>query len=193
MRYFTRTAGALAMAAMLASAATPAMAQRGWGGGRGYDRGWDRGYDRGRNDRVDGLGAFVGIAALFGAVAIIASSANKDKRAAEARNAPPPPDRAYEGDVAATPASADSEDAAVDDCALAARDEGSQDGGYAEVRDITSTRAWQGGWAVDGTVDQRQGYRGQGVTRRFSCTWRDGKVADIILSRDTLALADMPR
>jgi len=187
------------MAAMLASAATPAMAQRGWYGGRGYDRGWDRG----RHDRVDGLGAFVGIAALFGAVAIIASSANKDKRAAQARNAPPPPDPrgdysyeggSYERGTAAAPATAaaGSEEAAVDACALAARDEGTQGGGYAEVRDITNSRPWNGGWAVDGTVDQRQGYRGQGVTRRFSCTWRDGKVADVILSRDTIALADSP-
>ncbi|CAN5350302.1 hypothetical protein BH10PSE13_BH10PSE13_08240 [soil metagenome] len=174
------------MAAMLASAATPVMAQRGWNGGRGWDRG--------RHDHVDGLGAFVGIAALFGAVAIIASSANKDKRAAETRNAPPPPpDYRYDGETgSAGPAPTGTEEAAVDDCALAARDEGSQDGGYAEVRDITNTRAWQGGWAVDGTIDQRQGYRGQGVTRRFSCTWRDGKVADVVLSRDTIALADTP-
>jgi hypothetical protein len=184
------------MAAMLASAATPAMADRGWGGGR-YHRGG--GHD-------DGLGIFVGIAALFGAVALVASSANKDKRAAEARNAPPPPDPRYDSgyqdgstvESAPPPATAaaaptGSEEAAVDDCALAARDEGSREAGYAEVRDITNTRVWNGGWAVDGTIDQRQGYRGQGVTRRFSCTWRDGKVSDMILSRDSVALADTPQ
>ncbi|MET0239706.1 MAG: hypothetical protein ABW184_07395 [Sphingobium sp.] len=192
MRGLSRWAGGLALAAMMASAATPAMADRGPHGGwnrGGWDRGgWDRGgWNRGRHyDRGgDGFGTFLGVAAVLGAVAVIASSAAKDKRAAEGRiadrpvDAPPPPPVTTE---------TASEDAAVDDCALAAREEGSRDGAYAEVREITMTRLVEKGWDVDGTVDQRQGYRGTGVTRRFSCTWREGQVADLVLSRDTLAL-----
>lgn len=187
MRVFSRTAAGLALAAMLASTATPALADRGWGGG--WNRGgWDRG---GWNDRYrrrdNGVATAIGVAALIGAVAIVASSAAKDRRAAQARNAPPPPDPRYEdGNAAAMPAG--SEDAAVDACALAARDEGSRDGSYAEVREITGTKPWEGGWAVDGTLDQRQGFRGPGITRRFSCSWRDGQIGDVILSRDSIAL-----
>ncbi|MET0360697.1 MAG: hypothetical protein ABW048_02990 [Sphingobium sp.] len=203
MRMVSRWAGSLALAGMLATAATPAMAQGSWGGrgpqsgwnGGGYGGGGWGGYRSGRgyrgHDRASGLGIFVGVAALVGAVAVIASSAAKDKKAAQARatqpnyDAPYADSRSYQGE-----ASASAEDAAVDACALAARDEGSQDGAYAEVRDITGTRPFGGGFAVDGTVDQRDGYRGQGVQRRFSCTWKDGRVSDLILSRDTVALRD---
>lgn len=195
MRAFSRWAGSLALAGVLASAATPAMAQgwggRGWnGGGYGGRGGYDRNWDRGRNRGGDGFGVFLGVAALVGAVAVIASSAEKNKRAAENRAVDPTYDRSYEGGVSsnAAPVDAGAENAAVDACALAARDEGSQGGAYAEVRDITAARPFDGGWAVDGTVDQREGYRGQGVQRRFSCTWRDGRVANVVLSRDTVAL-----
>lgn len=184
MRSLYRWAGSLALAGTLASAATPALADRGWqGGGYGGRGGYDRHWDRGRNRGGDGLGIFLGVAALVGAVAVVASSAAKDKKAAQNRAENLPPEPAVQPALASG-----SEDAAVDACAVAARDEGSQDGAYAEVRDITSTRPFDGGWAVDGTLDQRDGYRGQGVQRRFSCTWRDGRVADMILSRDTIAL-----
>jgi hypothetical protein len=184
MRKASRLAGGLALAAMLASATTPAMADRGWYGGGHGGRGWG-----GHHDHVDGLGAFVGIAALFGAVAIIASSANKDAKA----------NRAYQGDGRepyrepysdnGSNGARSEEDAAVDDCAVAARDEGSRDGGYAEVRGISKTQQTDQGWDVDGTVDQRRdGYSGTGKTRRFSCTWTNGRVADVILSRDSIAL-----
>ncbi len=198
MRALSRWVGSLALAGMLASAATPAMAQRGYGGGYGGGRGYDRGYHRGGGD---GFGVFLGVAALVGAVAVIASSAAKDKKAAQARpvdpSTDPSYDGAYDGSVASAPYpdaqvpsvnATTAESAAVDACALAARDEGSQGGAYAEVREITSTRPFDGGFAVDGTVDQRDGYRGQGVQRRFSCEWKDGRVADMVLSRDVVAL-----
>ncbi|MDB5724745.1 MAG: hypothetical protein JWQ16_1499 [Novosphingobium sp.] len=180
MRKASRLAGGLALAAMLASATTPAMADRGWYGGGHGGRGWG-----GHHDHVDGLGAFVGIAALFGAVAIIASSANKDAKANrpyQANTREPYRDNGRND-------ARSEEDAAVDDCAVAARSEASRDGDYAEVRGISGTQQTDKGWNVDGTVDQRRdGYSGTGETRRFSCTWTNGRVADVILSRDSIAL-----
>lgn len=166
MRKAFRASAALALATMLGTAATPALADRGWYGG-GHHR-WHHGHD-------DGFGTFLGVAALFGAVAIIASSADRNSRA-----------RAHDGRYDSEASS--SEDAAVDDCSVAARDEGSQDGYSAEVRDISGTEAIEGGWNVAGTIDQRDGDRDDVQTRRFTCTWRDGRVAEVFLSRDSIAL-----
>ncbi|HTH28574.1 MAG TPA: hypothetical protein VL918_08915 [Sphingobium sp.] len=176
MRRASRLAAGLAMAAILVTSASPVMAGRGWHGG----------YHKHRHHRHDdGFAAFLGLAAVIGGAAVIASSADgKAKTAPEeqAEDFPPkdasPPDNAHAAD----------EDAAVDDCAIAAREEASRDGHYAEVRDITGARpTGDGGWEVDGTLDQRQGYRGQSRMRSFTCTWRDGQVADVVLERDDIA------
>lgn len=184
MRKASRLASGLALAAMLGTAASPAMAGRGWyGGGHG---GWGGHHHRHRG-HDDGFGAFLGAAAVIGAVAIIASSASK-KKAEEARYIEPPRDES-DGFAEDRADASSGEEAAVDDCAVAAREEASQGGYYAEVRDITGTQPIDdGGWEVDGTVDQRQGYRGESETRRFSCTWRDGRVADVTFDRDVIAL-----
>lgn len=84
----SRTAAMLASAAVLAMTATPALANRGWGGG--YGSGW------GHRERHDDTGAWVvgGIIGI-GMIAAIASAASKSKREREARY----PDRDYrEGD-----------------------------------------------------------------------------------------------
>jgi len=162
-----RASAALALAAMLGTAASPALADRGWYGGGHH--GW-------HHDHDDGFGTFLGIAALFGAVAVIASSADKNARAARAR------DEGYDN------APASSEDAAVDDCTVAARAEGSQDGYSADVRDISGTEEIEGGWNVAGTIDQRDSYNGESEARRFTCAWRDGRVAEVHLGGDSIAL-----
>jgi hypothetical protein len=185
MRKASRLASGLALAAMLGTAASPALAGRGWYGG-GHGGGWGGHHHRHRG-HDDGFGAFLGAAAVIGAVAIIASSASK-KKAEEARYRESPVDESDE--YAEDRADASSgEDAAVDDCAVAAREEASQGGYYAEIRDIIDAQPiGDGGWAVDGAVDQRQGYRGESEARRFSCTWRDGRVADVTFGRDDIAL-----
>lgn len=182
-----RLGGSLAMAAALGLAATPAMAD-GWRGGYGggYGGGWGGpGYGGWHHrDRDSGVGTVLGVAALIGAVAVIASAADKNHRAAERERA-----ARYYADGAPVTSDPRAENAAVDQCAVAARDEASRDGYYAEVRGISGTQPrYGGGWNVDGTVDQREGYGGQGQTRRFSCGWQDGRVTDVILSRDSIAL-----
>jgi hypothetical protein len=152
MRKASRLASGLALAAMLGTAASPALAGRGWYGG-GHGGGWGGHHHRHRG-HDDGFGAD-----------------ESDEYAEDRADA------------------SSGEDAAVDDCAVAAREEASQGGYYAEIRDITGAQPiGDGGWEVDGTVDQRQGYRGESEARRFSCTWRDGRVADVTFGRDDIAL-----
>jgi hypothetical protein len=187
MRKASRLASGLALAAMLGTAASPAIAGRGWyGGGHGGYSGWGGHHHRHRG-HDDGFGAFLGAAAVIGAVAIIASSASTadesdgyaDDRAGDAP----------EGAPEDTADASSGEEAAVDDCAVAAREEASQGGYYAEVRDIIDAQPIDdNGWAVDGTIDQRQGYRGESEARRFSCIWRDGRVADVTFGRGDIAL-----
>lgn len=197
--------GALVSAALMLGSIGTAQAQPGWGGygGRGGpDRGWDHHRHRGHGF---GFGDAVGVAALVGAVAIVASSLNKDKQAQTARNdsydgdqdAPPlssgtdygadvhsapPRDTADFSDVAAR------DDALTDACALAARDEAQGQSGYAEIRHMEAPRAGQGGTTnIDGEVEARASYRAaSGTTRRFTCAMKDGRVAQVYLSRDVV-------
>ncbi|MPT47695.1 MAG: hypothetical protein E2598_04635 [Sphingobium sp.] len=98
-----RALGATLAIALVASSATPAMAQR-WGNGGYNGSGWSQGWggsgwrgDRYRpyrhRDRGLNAGDVVGIAALIGAVAVIASSAsknsNKNKTTATSRDSYP--------------------------------------------------------------------------------------------------------
>lgn len=167
MTMIRRTAAAIAVTALLGTAATPAMAGRGH-----HHRPYHHHHHRGGGG--DGFGTFLGIAALIGAVAIVASSADKNARAK---------DRAREPSR-----TAEDEDRAVDDCALAARDEAERQSSHADVASIGEIRAVPGGWNVDGTVELRERYRDAAEVRRFSCDWRDGRVANVYLSRDVLAL-----
>lgn len=197
--------GSLVGAALIAGSITPAMARDGrWD--RGYGRGWDR-HHRGNGF---GFGDAVGITALLGAAVLVANSMKKDRdsrdRSYEGDNSNPnaadggtstgagggyaedsagsragdrADDYAGKGDIA-------SEDAAVDACAVAARDKASSGGTYAEVKDIGHPQATgNGGWNIDGSVEQRSGYRdGSGKLRGFTCTVKDGRVAEVYLARD---------
>ncbi|MFC3439988.1 hypothetical protein ACFOKF_02040 [Sphingobium rhizovicinum] len=194
--------GALVSAGLMLGSISAAQAQPGWGGGRGWDRGgWDR-HHRHRGNGF-GFGDAVGVAALVGAVAIVASSLNKDKQAQTARNdsddydAPPPSSGTdYGADVHSTPSRdhadfsdvAAGDDALTDACALAARDEAQGQSGYVEIRHMEAPRAGQGGTTnIDGEVETRASYRAaSGTTRRFTCAMKDGRVAQVYLSRDVV-------
>lgn len=233
MRKLRMVMGSLVGAALLAGSIAPAQAR----GGRGWDRGgWDRGgWGRGdwghRHHHGDGFdfGDAIGIAALIGAVAIVANSVSKDKAEVRDRASAPPPvdDRDYQpsdptddqggdsgydarydarddardddgasanggddarmADARNAPASDDlaGDDVAVDACAVAARDRATEQGGYAEVREIGSPQPISDGFNIDGRVERRASYRDTGgETRRFTCTVKDGRVADVYLSHD---------
>ncbi|WP_246344641.1 hypothetical protein [Sphingobium fontiphilum] len=177
--------GGIMVAAMLAGSITPAQAR-------------PRHYDRHHHRHDDfGLGDAIGIAALLGAVAIVASSASKDRRAAhdDALDGQPPPsdDRpdgvdALPHDDGAAPTAGDALEEAANACALAARDEASANGGYAEVRSMDEPQPIDGGFNIDGKVESRASWNAaSGALRRFTCTVRDGRVAQVYLSRDVVA------
>ncbi|KEQ51384.1 hypothetical protein [Sphingobium chlorophenolicum] len=76
-------------------------------------------------------------------------------------------------------------DEAITYCALAARDEAERDGGYAEVRQVQEPRETRGGYDVEGDVEVRSGWRAQdGTARHFTCSVRNGRVADVWFQRD---------
>lgn len=177
-----------------------------------YDRGgYGGGWGHHHRDRGNGFGFgdAVGVAALVGAVAIVASSLSKDKQARSAdrdyadndtgyRDAPPPASGTdYGADVRGTttpPRNDDFSDVAAvssdqermaDACAVAARDRAEEQGGYAEVRRMDEPRAANGGYNIDGEVESRASYRAtSGTTHRFTCSMQDGRVAQVYLSRD---------
>ncbi len=186
--------GATVGLALLASSVTPAMARdRHW-------RGYGYGYGHRHHDDFD-FGDAVGIAALIGAVAIVAKSMSKDKAASRdsrdegydggyaddsghAPNGAPLP-KSRPDDAPSRSGEIMAENDAVDACAQAARDEASNGSGYAEVRSIEAPRAVADGWDIDGRVEQRRNYRdASGDTRRFTCSVRNGRVAEVYLSHD---------
>lgn len=189
-----RLLGLVSAAAMVGASVAPAAARdhgrNGWGA-PGY--GWG-GYRPHRHYRHrDGLdaGDVIGIAALIGAVAVIASAASKDKdhRAPDARapypDSYPDDDNADRRDDAAP---ALGEDAAVDACVDAVRDEAERGGDYAEILDVERPRVrGEDDWEVEGRIEQRRSYRdSDGQTRRFSCDVQGGRVADVRLSADMI-------
>lgn len=171
------------------------------GGGWGHQGGWDRHHRRGDGF---GLGDAIGVAAILGAVAIVANSMNKDKRVRDPNtggeyDAPPPSSGTdYGADVRDDAPARDDADfsdiagaddgngALTDACALAARDEAqAREGGYAEVRHMETPLATADGYNIDGYVETRTSYRANdGVSRRFTCAMKNGRVAEVYLSRD---------
>ncbi len=204
IRFRAKLALSLATVAMVALPVSSVSARPlDWGAPR-YGNGYGYPYRYGRHPyyRRDNSGAVIGALLGVGLIAAVAASASKASRARTDRDSRDYRDddfrdrddpryrdngaysdpRAYEGreEIAryesGTAGSSD-EDAAVDACALAARDEGSRNGYFAEVRDITDTRRTNdGGYTVLGTLDQRSSYRGvNGLPRAFSCSWSDGE------------------
>lgn len=190
--------GSLLSAALVMGSIGSAEARPRYGYGGYHDR--YRHHDRGGF----GFGDAVGIAALVGAVAIVASSMSKDRKATQGEvprdrgldtDVPPPVEGTdYGSDVDATHNdSADNVDNGNADqfanaCADAARQEASVNGGYAEVRRMDEPRVVDGGYNIDGEVESRAAYRDtSGTTRRFTCTVKDGRVAEVYLSRDMVS------
>ncbi|MCW2363894.1 MULTISPECIES: hypothetical protein [Sphingobium] len=185
MNVHSKLALAAAAGAMVMGSAAPASA-------RGYDGRWDRypRHHRGHDNSGAVIGAIIGV----GLIAAIATAAARqrdadryptrrpgdrgydpryDDRAGDYRN--DRYDDGYDGRPAGQ--ALDDEDAAVDACAIAARDQASRDGNYAEVRDITGARPFGSGWDVTGTLSMRSNFRaGEGRLRSFRCIWDDGRV-----------------
>lgn len=176
----------------------------GYGNGWGHQGGWDRHHRRGDGF---GVGDAIGVAAIIGAVAIVANSMSKDKKVrdpntggeydappprtgtdygSDVRNDPRPRDDADFSDVAGTNGP---DDAMTDACTVAARDEAEQDhGGYAEVRHMETPIATADGYNIDGYVESRTSYRANyGTSRRFTCAMKNGRVANVYISRDLVA------
>lgn len=193
MRKSSRLIGGAIAAAFLLSA-MPAEA--------GWRRPPPRHYDhhRGGNDS----GAVIGVIAAVGLIGLLAaaSSAKQKERAARERaggerDYPQRVDGPRDVGQPGRPAYADARDAgwgddearpamgsreeAVDACALAARDEGTRLGGYAEMRGITRSNERGDGWDVTGTIVQRVSYGAVGQLRDFDCAYQGGRVEDIAL------------
>lgn len=184
--------GAVVSAALLVGSAGTAQARPRW------DR-WDHGRYRDRGGF--GFGDALGVAALVGAAAIVATSVSKDRKAArgyQEQDAPPPQDgtdygadvrsgeRPHDADFSDVAGSAAHDDRLTDACAMAARDEAEgREGGYAEVRHIDAPVATQDGYNIDGEVETRTSYSAtEGSTRRFTCAMKDGRVAEVYFARD---------
>ncbi len=74
------------------------------------------------------------------------------------------------------------EDAAVDACAAAARDQAGRNGDYAEIRGVNDASPKGSGWDVTGQLDQRSSYSAKdGWSRNFRCSWQDGQVTGLSL------------
>lgn len=183
----SKLAGGLAATALLFASASPAAA-------RGYDGRW-------RGHHHDGVDAGTVFGVLFGAavIAAIASASAKKNKEVQARTRgdydPRTDDRGYERGsddergydgrgssdrrYDEDRASA-SEDEAVDACAVAARDEASRSGGFADIRNITGAQAYGNGWDVTGTVDQRASYSANDSRQRsFRCIYENGRVSGV--------------
>ena len=177
----------LAAGALIIGSVSPAAA-------RGYDGRWRGGH----RDGVD-AGAVFGVLLGVGVIAAIAASASaKKKKDAEARADYDPRDdrtyddrsyedqRGYDGRASNDRRYDDGragyagEDEAVDACAVAAREEASRAGGFADIRGITGARAYGNGWDVTGTVDQRSSYSATSSRQRsFRCIYENGQVSGV--------------
>jgi len=193
MRLGSRLAGGIVAAALITAAASPAAA-RGWG--------WRGPLPRYHHDRGPSAGAVIGAIAAVGILAAVASSAARKRDAEQRRYEDAPPyDRAAEDryadrddepyrydtpadsprydDSAADPGE---QDAAVNACVLAARDEAGRNGDYAEVRGVTGISRLGSGWDISGRVEQRATFSAiDSWQRNFRCAWQNGRVSAVSL------------
>jgi hypothetical protein len=168
----------VAAAALVATSVTPAFA-----GGRGYGYGYGYGYGgkykHGRHykrDRLD-TGDVIGILAVVGLVAAIASSGKSKRRAREAG--------VYNENGPYQKGAINSENEAVDACALAAE---ARAGKMSSVREVTKVSVNEGGWDIAGTIEARDDWRERAVqTRGFNCVVRDGTVKAVFVDVNAIA------
>lgn len=164
----------VAAAALVATSITPAFA-----GGRGYGYGYGGKYKHGRyykRNRLD-TGDVIGILAVVGLVAAIATSGKSKRRAREAG--------VYNEDGPYKRGSINSENDAVDACALAAEDRA---GKMSSVREVTKVSVTEDGWDVAGTIEARDDWRDKSVQPRgFNCVVRDGTVKAVFVDVNEVA------
>lgn len=192
MRIVSNLTGGIAVAALLAVSAAPVSARGHWDGPRSRHHH--------HHDRGPSAGAVIGTIAAVGLLAAIASAASRKKdEAADRRydDAPSYPDERYDerhddaphydgraGGSRYDPGREDAagQDAAVDACVVAARDEASRGGDYAEILGVTGVGRLGNGWDVSGRVEQRQSYRAaDGWTRNFRCAFQNGRISAVSL------------
>lgn len=167
-------------AALIATSITPAFAGR---RGSGYDRGYDHGYSKhrhGRHHKGDNLdtGDVIGILAVVGLIAAIASSGKAKRRAREAG--------IYNDSGPYQKGAIKSENEAVDACALAAEDRA---GKMSSVREVTKVSVSEGGWDIAGIIEARDDWRDKTVAPRdFNCVVRDGTVKAVFVEATTVAV-----
>jgi hypothetical protein len=165
---------AVAAAALVATSITPAFA-----GGRGYGYGYGGKYKYGRyykRNRLD-TGDVIGILAVVGLVAAIASSGKSKRRAREAG--------VYNESGPYKRGAINSENDAVDACALAAEDRA---GKMSSVREVTKVSAIDDGWDIAGTIEARDDWRDKEVEPRgFNCVVRDGTVKAVFVDVNAVA------
>ena len=146
-------------AAMLATSASPAMAQGypGYGYGYGYgDQGYGHGdYDRyRRHNRGVSAGDVIAGVAIIGVLAAIAGAASKSNNGYRGNN--------------------HSADQAADACVSRIEQ---RYGNSAQVRNIDDVQRTRDGYFVRGTIETR-GYNDRN-TQRFTCSVRYGQVEDV--------------
>ena len=164
----------VAAAALVATSVTPAFA-----GGRSYGYGYGGKYKHGRyykRNRLD-TGDVIGILAVVGLVAAIASSGKSKRREREAG--------VYNDSGPYKRGAINSENDAVDACALAAEDRA---GKMSSVREVTKVSAIDDGWDIAGTIEARDDWRDKVVAPRdFNCVVRDGTVKAVFVEATTVA------
>jgi hypothetical protein len=168
-----KTIATAVAAALVATSVTPAAA--GWGG-YGYSK---YKYKYGRYKKRDGLdtGDVIGILAIAGLVAAIATSGKAKRREREAG--------VYNDRGPYKRGSINSENDAVDACALAAEDRA---GKLSSVRDVTKVSVTEDGWDVEGTIEARDTWRDKAPqTRNFNCVVRDGTIKAVFVDVNEVA------
>lgn len=164
----------IAAAALVATSVTPAFA--GWGG-YGYGK-----YKYGRYHKRRGLdtGDVVGILAIGALVAAVATSGKSKRRARDAGI----DDRDYDRGPYRRGA-INSENDAVDACALAAEDRA---GRMSNVRDISKVSVAEDGWDIGGTIETREDWRDRrSEASSFSCIVRDGTIRGVFIDPPKVA------
>lgn len=181
----TLTAAVVALA-MVGTSITPAFAgDRGFGrNGFNYRSGkfyGNRFYGRRfyRRDRFD-AGDAIGIIAVVGIIAAIASASSSRRRDREAGV----DNRTYDRGPYKKGA-INSENDAVDACALAAEDRA---GISSSVRDVTKVTPGDDGWDISGIIEVRDDWRDKSLqTREFRCVVRDGTLSAVFIDDGTVA------
>ncbi|MEK6637512.1 MAG: hypothetical protein AABY88_05445 [Pseudomonadota bacterium] len=164
-------------AALVATSVTPAFAG---GRGYGYNYGYGGKYKHGRyyrHNRLD-TGDVIGILAVVGLVAAIATSGKSKRREREAG--------VYNDKGPYQRGAINSENDAVDACALAAEDRA---GKMSSVREVTKVAVIDDGWDIGGTIEVRNDWRDKVIEPRgFNCVVRDGTVKAVFVEATSVAV-----